>query len=93
MSTNTPANENRTDSEPFDHVEAFQETPTGAVIRLRSYGDRGDPDGWTSAVEVVAPDEHVTTLYADDGPQSGMIATQVYNRTIDVYAELEGADE
>lgn len=80
--------------QPDDQIDAHFPTPEGAVIRLR--GEETD-DGWTEKVEVVratvmtsngrakSDDAEVTVLYEGQG----LRPTQVYNRTIEPYIELE----
>lgn len=80
--------------QPDDQIDAHFPTPEGAVIRLR--GEETD-DGWTEKVEVVratvmtsngrakSDDAEVTVLYEGQG----LRPTQVYNRTIEPYIDLE----
>jgi len=85
--------EHNTD-EPDDQIDAHFPTPEGAVIRLR--GEETEA-GWTEKVEIVkatimtsngrakSDDATVTVLYEGQG----LRPTQVYNRTIEPYIELE----
>lgn len=80
--------------QPDDQIDAHFPTPEGAVIRLR--GEETEA-GWTEKVEVVratvmtsngrakSDDAEVTVLYEGQG----LRPTQVYNRTIEPYIELE----
>lgn len=66
-----------------ERLEAYQPTPSGAVIQLVALEDADH----TEAVRVVDGDD-VVTLYEGHG----MRPAQVYNRTVDVFTELEKVD-
>lgn len=68
-----------------DGVNAYQPTPAGAVIRTRGY--RTDDGEHREAIEIADGDD-VTVLYDD----VGTVPTQVYNKMVESFIELEEFD-